>query len=943
MKCMKTDGDVRGLRVVTKAYARASALHVPREVAALNGSESVTERETVERVREAVSSRTPEAALDVLELLGWGEGYAQTSPCPGVPAFDRLVLGGYPTRASVAREQRDTPSILDTMAYFAGSRWSLSVLDGELRWCDFSAGQAWGCRAGDLSIEAIRGFTPSSFARIGRFEPRTGERHDTHRREDASEYLLGRVQTWWKRWRRDVASEQSDVGAKSHFVQLLSALLLVKTLEDLDRLHWLRRGTLRETARDGASLPQLLRRCARVLNSRVLRSVAELPDDAVLVRPLVDAIEESEIDFASLDVDPVGAFYEQMLGTSHELVDSLQPTLPTMQFGGELKEDTSARRRLGAYFTPRSYADTLAHQLILPAVRIANTLEELPSVLDPAAGSGELLCAALREMFVDVTWRRPEVARAVLAEKLWAIDRNADAVHIAALNVLRTTVRLVPEMLDDVRPFPSLDRNFITGDAKSQRVLDGVPTVDAVLLNPPFAGHRQWRAPDRDAARALDQLGPVNLAYAFLSIALDKVRDGGAVGAVMASQLFSGVQHRNVRAALAAKLRIETVIVNHGSPFPAALSYAGMLLGHRLPGAQLSRAEVITVPGGIRHGAADFGASLFSARAPDAPSVEAHATTRWLTISSDTLDDWTGTSAPKASRVGRKAPHVPLFAVLRGGIHQGVVAAPRPWGYELFVFDEIPGGVVHRGGKRRLNDQTPTLRSYSRPKLLGGVPNLCEPVVAGSRVFLPGRGDSKGVSLDELRAQDPIGAKLAETIRDAVLDGEPAGRRAAVFSAGLREGTLKYNWSKGYSDGSDAQMILSQASRSARGQSDGVTWSAWLNVDGSVVPLEGIHARAVSVEYAILIVTSLNIGGAVEPLLQGSPIRNEGTKKPLLAALREWSVPDISAGVYQGVIGELVDAFHIYRSVARGLTPDEAHASRAYKELLSLGAELWRL
>lgn len=881
----------------------------------------------------------------MLGLLGWGEGYAQTSPCPGVPAFERLVLGGYPTRASVAREQNDTVDRLDAMAYFAGNRWSLSVYDGALCWRDFSAGQRWDCRAGDLTPDAIRGFSPVSFARLGRFEPLVGIRRDARRREDAAEYLLGRVRVWWRRWLRDIApSDDGEGRLKSQFVQILSALLLVKTLEDLDRLHWLRAGTLRQAARDGAALPRLLRRCAKALNSRVLRSVAHLPDDGALVGPLLDAIEESEIDFASLEVDPVGAFYEEMLGTTHELVTSSQPTLPTMGYGRDVREDASVRRRLGAYFTPRSYADTLAHQLILPAARVAETAGELPAVFDPAAGSGELLCAALREMFADVTWRRPEVARAVLAEKLWAIDQNPDAVHLAALNVLRTSVRLVPAMLDDVHPFPPLDRNFITGDAKSQRVLDQVPTVDAVLLNPPFRGHRDWRAPEGDVAHAIESLGPVNLAFAFLAIAIDKVRDGGAVGAVMASQLFSGVQHRNVREELGAKLRIETVVVNHGSPFPDALSYAGMLMGHRLPGCQLPRAEVITIPGGTRNGAADFGASLFSARTSDAGAVEARPTTRWVNITPETPGNWTEGAESAARPAKSRSPRVPLAEALSGGLHQGIVVAPEPWGYELFVFDDVPGGVVRRGSRKILDDRTPTLRPFARPRMLGAIPNLCEPVISGQRVFLPGKGDSDGVSIEALCEQDPVGARLAEEIRRAIrtTGGHLAGR-AGVFADGVQRGVLRFNWSKGYSDTGEPLVILSKASRSIRGRSEGVLWSAWVNMDGAIIPMEGNYARARSVEYAIVVATLLNVRDAVGPVLIDAPARNLGTKQPELSSLAaHWHIPDISAGVYQGIIGELVDAFHVYRRCAHGRGATEAHASREYREVLTFGEKLWR-
>lgn len=896
-------------------------------------------------IREAVSSRHPDAALLALGHLGWGRGDAQTSPCPGVPAFERLFLGSWPTRAAVAREQRESPRALDDAAYFAGHRWSLSVHDGALRWHDFSAGQVWHCEAANLSTEALHGFTPASFAHVGRFEPHGATLTDAVRREDASEYLQGQIHSWSRRWLGDLAPSANVEVELDHFVQILSALLLVKTIEGLDRLPWLRRGALITASRDGASLTRLLRRCAKALNSRVLRAIVELPDDHQLVRPLLTSIEESEIDFASLDVDPVGAFYERMLGTAYDVTDPRQMTLPTMGAGRDVSSDLSARRRLGAFFTPRSYADTLAHQLILPAVRVAESADKLPSVLDPAAGSGELLCAALREMLAEEPWRRPYVARTVLADKLWAIDLNRHAVQLAALNVLRTAVRLVPEMLDGDVPFPALDRNFIVGDAKTRSVLDRVPTVDAVLLNPPFRGHRQWQPPATDRAAAIEALpGPVNLAFAFLSIALDKVRDGGAVGAVMASQLFSGVQHRAVREQIASTLRIETVVVNHGSPFPDALSYAGLLMGHRLPGCQLPRAEVITVPGGTRGGASDLGAALFMARAPEEHGVEARPSTRWVSLARHALADWTGQS-PTAHRAGATTRRVALKEALVGGLHQGIVAAPELWGYELFVFKDVPGGVVPKLGGKRLDDRTPTLRPFARPRLMKDrVPNFCEPEVHGERVFLPGRGDADGVPLDRLQAADPTGAELARSISKRVKATTSLSGRALTFAESVRRGKISFNWHKGYVDSTAPMIVLSTATRSPVGRSSGVLLSVWVNLDGSVVPLEGAHARTASPEHAILVATLLNVGDAIDPLLADAPARNQGTKKPNLSVLlNQWMIPDITVGVYQGIVGELVDAFHLYRAAVREKTPAEAHTSPEYRDVIGLGQRLWHL
>ncbi|MEZ4301605.1 MAG: N-6 DNA methylase [Polyangiaceae bacterium] len=905
--------------------------------------------ELVRQIRQDVLSRNPAAALQALERMGWADSDAHTIPCPGLRSLDRLVLGSYPTRATVAREQPER-SAIDRTAYFAGHRWCLTVQRGTLNWHDFSAAETWSAPASELTAEALQGFTPSFFARQGRFEPVGVARSFAAKipKEDATEFLLGRIKAWWDRWLSDVATPEHVDRERERFVHLLSALLLLKTIEDQGRVEWLKPGALHLAARN-ASLPNLLRRAARTLNSRVLRAVADVADGAEHVVPLVRALEESTIDFSSLEIDPVGAFYEQVLGTTQTVGESAQITLPGMGRGQTIVEDASARRRLGAFFTPRSYADVLAHHLVLPEARIATDPSELPSIADLAAGSGELLCSALREIFSESTWRHPDIARTVLADKIWAVDLNPKAVHLAALNVLRTTIRLVPEILDDGRPFPSLDRNFIAADATSQRVLDAIPTVDIALLNPPFKGRTQWSAPERNKARVLDDLhGPVNLALAFLTIGLSKVREGGAVGAILASQLFSGIQHRRVREHIAQQLRIETIVVNNGSPFPDALSYAGLLLGHRLPGVQLPLAEVITVPGGVRNGAADVGAMLYSAGNRPEGGVESHATTKLVSIGEPMLWDWTGTSSGESRSPRGRSPRIPLSSVLRGGIHQGVVAAPNPWKYELFLFDDVPGGgVKHRYGRKVLDDRTSALRAFARPRLLQSrVPNLCEPRVPGTRVFLPGDGSPAGTQINDLRELDPVAWQLAECIRESVLGTRRAELTAlaARFAEELRAGHLRFNRSKAFVDESSPQVIISQANRSGVGRARGVEWSAWVNTDGAVVPLEGVHMRAVSVEYAIVIAVLLNVPEAIDKLVRDAPARNQGTTKPELQSLRDhWQLPDLAAGVYHGVLGDLVDAFHAYRRVAQRQAPNDAVATPEYQEVLRLGKALWLL
>jgi hypothetical protein len=159
----------------------------------------------------------------------------------------------------------------------------------------------------------------------------------------------------------------------------------------------------------------------------------------------------------------------------------------------------------------------------------------------------------------------------------------------------------------------------------------------------------------------------------------------------------------------------------------------------------------------------------------------------------------------------------------------------------------------------------------------------------------------------------------------------------------IRAGLFRFNWSKAFADQSSPQVILSKADRSHAGKAQGVRWSAWVNLDGAVVPLAGLHMRAISMEYAVAIAVLVNVEAAVETLLRSAPARNLGTKEPMLAAMeKEWLIPDLSAGVYQNRLAELIDTFTIYRRTALMLNPSDAAASREYADVLRMGEALWQ-
>ncbi len=225
----------------------------------------------------------------------------------------------------------------------------------------------------------------------------------------------------------------------------------------------------------------------------------------------------------------------------------------------------AARRARGAYFTPPALARLLAERVLTPLVA--------PTVLDPAAGDGRLLDAALD---VLVAARRPTRARdavrlraTLVAESLFAIERDA-----AQARILR-------------RRLPGL--RVWTADALLAPPAD-LPSVDAVLANPPFARAGAVRAHDRAAwARlrgrfAATSHGEWDLSAAFLEACLGWLTPGGRAGCILPSRWLTSRNAVPLRALLAARRAIaEVVDFGDAQLFTGATAYTSVAIVSTAP------------------------------------------------------------------------------------------------------------------------------------------------------------------------------------------------------------------------------------------------------------------------------------------------------------------------------------------------------------------------
>ena len=907
----------------------------------------------VSELRRALSTTSDsQRSIAAARALGWGLGRSGIEMPISSPTLGRLDLDSVSTLAALCIGDA-TSVALPKRAYLSGYRWLIATPLGRLSWYDLPRARQWTVSASDLTPRQVGGLTPDAFTRSGRLEPiglvesalvDVTQLPGT----SAAEYLLRCVEDWWSSFLAGEVEPGRETRAQQDFVSVLSALLFLSTVDAL-RPDWV---TPRALDRATASQPNRSRVRARLqlaaekFNSRVLRGVAEIAVSDRRLDALAKAIDDSDLDLGALDVDPVGSFYQKFLGQTEQVEPLPQGDL--FQRNQSVKVDVTIRRQQGTYYTPRQYADLLARRLVRPMARTARDVSALPRILDPAVGSGELLCAAMREIFQVKEWRTAEAARRLLSTHLLACDSNPRAVQLAAVNVLRTAIRLVPSLLDG--RLPSLDDNFRhVPDSLASGALDWVGSVDVALLNPPFLSRRVWR-PQPDHDPVVRNLGPgANAAFAFLAVAIKRTRDGGAVGAVMPSQPLGDLLNRKARSAIAQQLALDTVVENFGSPFPGALSYAGLVLGHRMT-EQYSMMEALRVPGGVRSADVDVAAALASASELERGASE--VTRKCRRITSDAAWDWTGTREAAVAGRGpaggpRKIPRRPLRELLATGAHDAISPAPGPWGRNLFLFEETRGGesVRHLASKKELRAQSHWLRPVALPRRLTySVPIYGEPVVSGLWTWLPG-STARGLDSETVAQEFPSDLPFHEAIRAAVSSSgvRPSALNAGRWFESLEAGRVRYLWPRGYVDSSLPQIIASRGTLSVSGRSERVLWNVWISLDGTAVPFGGTHMRAKTVESAIAIACLFNIEEAVAGAIQSAPRRNLDSSQPRIGdMLDRIRLPDIEDDRAAEPLSQLMAAFEAYRSVVGQVTPEAALRTREYRVMMDCARGLWR-
>ena len=211
-----------------------------------------------------------------------------------------------------------------------------------------------------------------------------------------------------------------------------------------------------------------------------------------------------EADLRNLSVETLASIYESTL---------IAPAL---------------REEYGAYSTPHNIARYIVHRLPLELLT-----QDAPLIVDPFAGHGVFLVAALRRLREDpiLLNMRPKERHRYFVSRLQGFDINPFAAEVARLCLI-------------LADFPNPNGWKVSAEDtfSSPRVLATLKKTGAVLSNPPFG-----KFPEDERHSARDVYKPAR----FLDLVLDALPSMGMLGMVLPRQIIDGVGYRETRRVLA--------------------------------------------------------------------------------------------------------------------------------------------------------------------------------------------------------------------------------------------------------------------------------------------------------------------------------------------------------------------------------------------------------
>ena len=180
----------------------------------------------------------------------------------------------------------------------------------------------------------------------------------------------------------------------------------------------------------------------------------------------------------------------------------------------------SERKSRGtSHFTPPALARIVVEKAIFAVGDIKNFKDLV--VMDPACGSASFLYEAVRTL-----------RRIGFDGKLRLVGRDISPSAISMAKFMLTFAKA------DWEPKGGIELDLMAADSLA---ID-LPVADIIVMNPPFLSWSAMAKSQREIAT--DALGPlaggrIDLSMAFINKSLDRLKEGGALGAVMPASLLS--------------------------------------------------------------------------------------------------------------------------------------------------------------------------------------------------------------------------------------------------------------------------------------------------------------------------------------------------------------------------------------------------------------------
>ena len=420
-----------------------------------------------------------------------------------------------------------------------------------------------------------------------------------------------------RHWREELSTQLYHYNANLTFSQideviqrLFNRLIFIRTCEDRrieDRVLLSAVREWRSSGRQGElieALRHIFRDYDGYYDSDLFAShlVDQVFIESITIEGIINGLYEipggiASYDFSLIDVDVLGAVYEQYLGhvatvvkqrakESQIRMDLGFPSEPTF----ELTAKKERRKEHGIYYTPRFITDYIVKETVGRFLKERSHNEILSiRILDPACGSGSFLIRAYDELLNYHAYRSGKPVTEldqwerlpILIKNIFGVDLDMQAVEIAHLNLLLRSLakrETLPSLADNIRQGNSLIsgteeelRTYFGDNWREKKpfnweqefeniVVDGA--FDVIIGNPPYVRIQTVPRDEADYYREFYQsaFGSFDIYILFLEQAIKLLKPEGRLGFITSGKFLKADYGRRIRQLLHQNCTVASII-----------------------------------------------------------------------------------------------------------------------------------------------------------------------------------------------------------------------------------------------------------------------------------------------------------------------------------------------------------------------------------------------